>query len=131
MKIDNGNLSTVFLEQNMKTNNVKTSNAKASASNVKIKENTLSDNNSSSLRETTNYKVSEKAISKAVDNVNKKLDKSNTECKFSVHKATGQITVKVMDKETGDVIKEIPSEKILDIVATALEMAGILMDEKR
>jgi len=126
MKIDSGSLSTVFLEQSMKTNNVKTS-----TSNVKTKENTLSDNNPSSLKESTNYKVSEKTISKAVDNVNKKLDKSNTECKFSVHKATGQITVKVMNKETGDVIKEIPSEKILDIVATALEMAGILMDEKR
>ncbi len=126
MKIDNGSLSTVFLEQSMRTNNVE-----ATTSNIKTKENTLSDNNSSSHKESTNHKVSEKTISKAVDDVNKKLDKSNAECKFSVHKATGQITVKVMDKETGDVIREIPSEKILDIVATALEMAGILMDEKR
>lgn len=130
MKIDNGSLSTVFLDQNIKTSNVKTSNTKSST-NVKTKENKLSDNNSSLLKSSTNHKVNEKTISKSLESVNKKLDRANTECKFSVHKATGQITVKVMDKETGDVIKEIPPEKILDIVATALEMAGILVGEKR
>lgn len=125
MRIENSeSLSTVFSKQNTKLNKVETV-----SNNNKTKETTISD--ISQIKEPINYKVSEKTISKAVDDVNKKLTSSKAECKFSVHKATGQITVKVMDKETGDVIREIPSEKILDIVATALEMAGILVDEKR
>jgi flagellar protein FlaG len=39
--------------------------------------------------------------------------------------------VKVVDTETQEVIREIPSEKILDMVANILEMAGILVDERR
>lgn len=87
--------------------------------------------NTSQQKEAPSHQVNEKTVSKAVDTVNKKLSNSNAECKFGVHKATGQITVKVVDKATGDVIREIPSEKILDVVAKALEVAGILMDEKR
>ncbi len=127
MRIENGeNLSAVFSEQNTRLNKVETV-----SNNNKAKETTISDGSQNQVKEPINHKVSEKTISKAIDDVNKKLTSSKAECKFSVHKATGQITVKVMDKETGDVIREIPSEKILDIVATALEMAGILIDEKR
>lgn len=109
-----------------------------SNSSNEVKVNKSSDN--SSLSEIANQnstaqnnlgeKVKEKAVGKAVNDVNKQLKNYNAECEFSVHKATGQITVKVVDKQTGDVIREIPPEKILDMVATALEMAGILIDEK-
>lgn len=123
MRIESETLrSTILSEPTMKQNKVEVSNEIN-------KDNTISDN--SLAKEPIAHQVSPKTISKAVDDVNKKLDSSNAECKFSIHKATGQITVKVMDKETGEVIREIPSEKILDMVATALEMAGILMDEKR
>jgi len=39
--------------------------------------------------------------------------------------------VKVIDINTNEVIREIPPEKILDMVATMLEMAGIIVDERR
>jgi flagellar protein FlaG len=39
--------------------------------------------------------------------------------------------VKVIDINTREVIREIPPEKILDMVATMLEMAGIIVDERR
>jgi flagellar protein FlaG len=39
--------------------------------------------------------------------------------------------VKVMDKEDGKVIREIPPEKTLDLVAKLWELAGILVDERR
>ena len=39
--------------------------------------------------------------------------------------------VKVVDTETKEVVREIPSEKILDILANILEMAGLLVDERR
>ena len=40
-------------------------------------------------------------------------------------------TIKIKDKDTDEVIKEIPSEKALEMLAKAWELAGILVDEKR
>ena len=38
--------------------------------------------------------------------------------------------VKVINEETGEIIREIPPEKILDMVAKMWELAGILVDRK-
>ena len=38
--------------------------------------------------------------------------------------------VKVLNKENGELIREIPPEKTLDLVANMMEIAGILIDEK-
>ena len=42
-----------------------------------------------------------------------------------------EVTIKIIDKETKKVIKELPPEKTLDMIAKVWEMAGILVDEKR
>jgi flagellar protein FlaG len=47
-----------------------------------------------------------------------------------VHKETKAIMVKVLNKDTGELIREIPPEKTLDIVANMMEIAGIIIDEK-
>lgn len=39
--------------------------------------------------------------------------------------------VKVIDAETEEVIREIPPEKILDLVAMIWEMIGLIVDERR
>ena len=39
--------------------------------------------------------------------------------------------VKVIDKDTDEIIREIPSEKVLDMVAKMWELNGLLVDEKR
>jgi flagellar protein FlaG len=68
---------------------------------------------------------------KTIEKANKALEGRYTTLEFSVHARTRQISIKVMDKETGEVIREIPPEKTLDMVARMWEMAGILVDEKR
>ncbi|HBY20207.1 MAG TPA: hypothetical protein DEG71_04230 [Clostridiales bacterium] len=75
--------------------------------------------------------VSEKAWVNTLEAANKKLEGANTEFRFSVHEATKQITVKVLNKDTGEVIREIPPEKILDMVAKMWEMSGLFVDERR
>ena len=49
---------------------------------------------------------------------------------FSVHKATGQTVVTVVDKETEKLIREIPSEELLNLADKMGEMVGILFDKK-
>lgn len=77
----------------------------------------------------TNHQVSNDTIKKAVDEINKTA--KNSEAIFGVHDATNRITIKIVDKDTKEVIKEFPPEKTLDMIAKVWEMAGLMVDEKR
>lgn len=68
-------------------------------------------------------------IRKAVEQLNKKM--SNSEAVFGIHEDTNRLTIKIIDKGTKEVLKELPPEKTLDMIAKVWEMAGILIDEKR
>lgn len=73
---------------------------------------------------------SNEQLKKAVDEINKKMT-SNSEALFGIHEGTNRVTIKIVDKTTKKVIKELPPEKTLDMIAKVWEMAGILVDEKR
>lgn len=68
-------------------------------------------------------------IKKAVEEINKKA--SNSEAVFGIHDKTNRVTIKIVDKDTKETIKEYPPEKTLDMIAKVWEMAGLLVDEKR
>ncbi len=70
-------------------------------------------------------------LKKAIAEMNRRINNSNEEAVFGVHEDTNRIMIKIMDKETKEVIKEFPPEKTLDMIAKIWEMAGILVDEKR
>lgn len=75
--------------------------------------------------------VSKEKIENALRDINTKIRPTHTECQFSYHEETKRIAIKVLDQDTGEVIREIPPEKTLDMIAKTLELAGILVDEKR
>lgn len=72
---------------------------------------------------------SHEQIKKAVEQLNKKM--TNSEAIFGIHDKTNRVTIKIVDKDTKEVIKELPPEKTLDMIAKAWELAGLLVDEKR
>ncbi|MCG8473561.1 MAG: flagellar protein FlaG [Desulfobacterales bacterium] len=49
---------------------------------------------------------------------------------FSRHEGTGRTMVRVLNRDTQELIREIPSEKVLDIASKIGEMVGLLFDEK-
>src|SRR5574344_333360 len=71
---------------------------------------------------------SDGTMKQAVSDINKRL--KNTECVFGIHEATNRVMIQIIDKDTKEVIKEYPPEKTLDLFAKALELAGLLVDEK-
>jgi len=75
--------------------------------------------------------LDEKQWINLIERANKALTGGNRSFEFSIHQATNQIMIKVIDTDTHDVIREIPNEKILDMVAKMWEMAGIFVDERR
>lgn len=68
-------------------------------------------------------------IKKAVEQLNKNMAQSTAV--FGIHEGTNRVTIKIVDKETKEVIKELPPEKTLDMIAKVWELAGIMVDEKR
>ena len=92
--------------------------------------NNLSDLKRAELRG-ERYTVSDEQIVKGIERAIKAMQGKSTSLEFSVHEKTKAISVKVLDVETGDTIREVPPEKILDFVANLWEMAGLFVDEKR
>lgn len=54
----------------------------------------------------------------------------HSDAKFGVHDKTNRIIIKLVDRETQEVIKEIPPEKTLDLLAKRMELAGVMVDER-
>lgn len=54
----------------------------------------------------------------------------NVGLRFSKHNDTGRTVIKVMDKENDELIREIPSEDVLNLAAKIDEMIGILFDKE-
>lgn len=76
-------------------------------------------------------KFTKEEVERAVTSTNRLLnDEHKTMYKFEVHEGTGRVMVNLIDTETKEVIKEIPPEKILDLVANIWESIGILVDER-
>lgn len=73
--------------------------------------------------------LSNEQLKKVIEQFNKKI--GNSEAIFGVHEETNRVTIKIIDKDTKETIKELPPEKTLDMIARVWEMAGILVDEKR
>ena len=87
-------------------------------------------NTSSNQSNDQQQQITNEQIKKAVEKLNKSMI-SHSEAVFGIHEATNRITIKIVDKDTKEVIKELPPEKTLDMIAKVWEMAGILVDEKR
>lgn len=68
-------------------------------------------------------------IRKAVERLNKNLEHS--EAVYGIHEGTNRVMIKIVDRDTREVIKELPPEKTLDMIAKVWELAGILVDERR
>ncbi len=70
-------------------------------------------------------------LKKMIAEMNRKISSRNEEAVFGVHEKTNRIMIKILDKDTKEIIKEFPPEKTLDMIASIWEVAGILVDEKR
>jgi len=79
--------------------------------------------------------VTAEQVKDAVEDINKRIRQANpmhhTACSFKYHDETNRISITVKNTDTDEVIREIPAEKALDMLAKAWELAGLMVDEKR
>lgn len=72
-----------------------------------------------------------KQIKDAISKANNKMKSSRTRCEFSYHEETKRVSIKVLDQDTNEVIREIPPEESLEMLEKMWELAGLIVDEKR
>lgn len=62
---------------------------------------------------------------------NQKMKITNTRCEFEYHEKTKRVSIKVIDKKTDEVVREIPPEETLEMIEKMWELAGLIVDERR
>jgi flagellar protein FlaG len=70
--------------------------------------------------------ASKEQLGGAVDDMNKFVQSLGRDIKFSLDDSTDQVVVKVVDKASGDVIRQMPSEEALRISKNMKEMRSLL-----
>ncbi|WP_379138038.1 flagellar protein FlaG [Paenibacillus sp. sgz500958] len=92
----------------------------------------IKSNSELNIAEKQGVKVSigQEQLIKAIDKAVKALEGPTTTLDISIHEKTHELMVKVLNKDTGELIREVPPEKTLDLVAKMMEIAGILIDER-
>jgi flagellar protein FlaG len=75
-------------------------------------------------------KMTKEQLEEVIRESNRMIFEDNKKFAFTIHEGTGRFLVRLVDQETNEVIREIPPEKLLDLVANIWEMVGILVDER-
>ncbi|MCL5058546.1 MAG: flagellar protein FlaG [Actinobacteria bacterium] len=73
--------------------------------------------------------VNIKEVEKAIDLFNETMKSYNTELQFTLHKSSGEYVVKIINTKDHTVIREIPPERVLDMVAHFKKMLGLIVDK--
>lgn len=68
-------------------------------------------------------------LDSAVSGMNKSM--TSTRCEYSYNEKTRRVSIKVFDKESDELIREVPPEKSQEMLERMWELTGLLVDEKR
>ncbi|MCG7344383.1 flagellar protein FlaG [Sporosarcina sp. ACRSL] len=74
--------------------------------------------------------LSLKKAQQMTDSMNKFLESVNTQLRFKLHNELKEYYVTIVDSNTDEVVREIPSKKLMDIYAAMKEFVGLLIDRK-
>ncbi|MEB2298482.1 flagellar protein FlaG [Lysinibacillus xylanilyticus] len=74
--------------------------------------------------------ISKEKLQQAVDVVNEFLEINHSSSKFVYHEGLERYYVTIVNRDTEEVVKEIPPKKLLDAFYEMQKMVGMIVDEK-
>lgn len=89
----------------------------------RIQSQTAEDRLSSAAVDLDRLESSAEAFNKVAEAMDRTLD-------FTVHRKSDTVVVKVMNKQTDEVIREVPAEDFLNFVDRMHDFLGLMFDEK-
>lgn len=66
----------------------------------------------------------------AIETMNKRLEAWSTGIRFEMNDEAQRLVVSIVDNETGDVIRQVPSEAVLQVAKMIVQMQGSSIDTK-
>lgn len=74
---------------------------------------------------------SQEQVKRAVDALRESMKQSSSSnLQFSIDGDTGQTIVRVTDRQTGELIRQIPSEELLELAKSLDRMQGVLLRQQ-
>ena len=108
---------------------VKKGSADINQSRAKTTDTTLDKSSISNKTLAETLKTNEAKVKAAVKEINNELVKLQSELGFSVDKVANDVVVTVKRKESGEIVRQIPSETVLKLAHNFEKLKGILLDE--
>ena len=72
----------------------------------------------------------EKQLDEQLETLNNTLRNENKKIEYSIYKETNTVIFRVIDTKSEEVIKEIPSTKLIDFSVAVLERFGLIADKE-
>ncbi|MEL3960244.1 flagellar protein FlaG [Lysinibacillus endophyticus] len=69
-------------------------------------------------------------LKKAVDSINEFFEINHSELKFVFHEGLEEYFVQLVNSDTEEIVREIPSKKLLDVYYEMQKLIGMIVDEK-
>ncbi len=76
------------------------------------------------LKNDSNKKLSLDAVKEAVKSGNTMLQSASSSLSFEIDSATKQVVVKIVDRNTGELVRQIPTVEMLDFMRRMKELEG-------
>lgn len=76
-----------------------------------------------------NQQLEREQLEKVAQQLQEFMGEMSRSLQFQVDEDSGRDVIKILDKSSGDVIKQYPSEEVLSLVSKLSESAGILIDQ--
>lgn len=125
MDINNDSILYRIIHEQLDTKHKSISDNKLEISEKKIKD---PEGNEYTPGTLSNY--SQVQIQKMIDESNKHLLGKDAKLTYKTHESTKKVIITLVDTKTNEVIREIPSEKMLDSIANIWEMVGLIVNKK-
>ncbi len=74
--------------------------------------------------------LTQEEVSELVGKIQERLDLMGTRLGFAVHQETQSVVVQIMDRESGELLKQLPSEELLSLRQKLEDLVGLLFDSK-
>lgn len=69
-------------------------------------------------------------VAQATEKLNRLMGLVERRLKFEIHDKSHRVMVKIIDEKSGEVLREVPPKKILDMLSSFAEYVGLLVDKK-
>ena len=75
-------------------------------------------------------KPTQQQVKEAVEQIQRNIEANSTDLRFTVDSATGKTIVSVVDSQTQEVVRQIPTEEIMKLARWNDRMQGLLVNSK-